>query len=110
MKIRLAVGLLAGLFVIVAVSLVSPSTPASADAQAATAAQQLSLLTDTPEEGFDLAVRLSRMGVSRTQPDREVLQSLRPAYDQNAQSLIAASHVVAVHFQTVAAANNYWRD
>ena len=22
----------------------------------------------------------------------------------------AASHVVAVHFQTIAAANNYWRD
>ena len=34
---------------------------------------------------------------------------LRPAYAEDADSLIAISNVVAVHFQTVAAANNYWR-
>jgi hypothetical protein len=69
-----------------------------------------SLRTATPEEGFALALRLSRMGVTSTQPDREVLHALRPDYAHNAEALIAASHVVAVHFQTIAAANNYWRE
>lgn len=69
-----------------------------------------SLVTATPEEGFALAVALSRKGVSTTQPDREVLFALRPEYSSDADSLIAASHVVAVHFQTIAAANNYWRE
>jgi hypothetical protein len=67
------------------------------------------LITDTPEEGFQLAVKLSRMGVKTTQPDVEVLHRLRPVYAENADSLTAASQVVALNFQTVAAANNYWR-
>lgn len=67
------------------------------------------LLTATPEEGFNLAVKLSRMGVKTTQPDVEVLHKLRPDYANNADSLTAASQVVALNFQTVAAANNYWR-
>ncbi|MDW7772649.1 MAG: hexameric tyrosine-coordinated heme protein [Desulfobulbaceae bacterium] len=71
---------------------------------------QLSLTTATPEEGFQLAVKLSRRGVTETQPDKEVLQKLRPAYSHDPDSLIAASQVVAIHFQTIAAANNYWRD
>ena len=68
-----------------------------------------SLITKTPEDGFQLAVKLSRMGVKTTQPDTEVLHRLRPEYAENPDSLTAASQVVAVHFQTVAAANNYWR-
>lgn len=67
------------------------------------------LITKTPEEGFQLAVKLSRMGVKTTQPDVEVLHRLRPEYAEDASALTAASHVVAVNFQTVAAANNYWR-
>lgn len=67
------------------------------------------LITKTPEEGFHLAVKLSRMGVKTTQPDVEVLHRLRPEYAEDANALTAASHVVAVNFQTVAAANNYWR-
>lgn len=67
------------------------------------------LLTDTPQEGFELAVTLARKGVSTTQPNVEVLKELRPAYANDAQSLIAVSQVVAVHFQTIAAANGYWR-
>lgn len=68
-----------------------------------------SLITPTPEEGFQLAVKLSRMGVKTTQPDTEVLHRLRPGYAENADSLTAASQVVALNFQTVAAANDYWR-
>lgn len=68
-----------------------------------------SLITATPQEGFELAITLSRRGVKYTQPDAEVLKKLRPVYSTNADSLTAASQVVAINFQTIAAANNYWR-
>jgi hypothetical protein len=68
-----------------------------------------SLKTDTPQAGFELAVRLSRMGVKLTQPSDEVRSHLRAAYEQDSAQLMTASHVIAVHFQTVAAANNWWK-
>ena len=68
-----------------------------------------SLITETPQEGFELAITLSRRGVKYTQPDSAVLKELRPEYANSADGLTAASHVVAVNFQTVAAANGYWR-
>ena len=72
--------------------------------------EPLSLIVATPEEGFQLAIALARKGVTETQPDKEVLKKLRPAYAHDPDSLIAASQVVAIHFQTIAAANNYWRN
>jgi len=69
----------------------------------------LSLITKTPEEGFQLAIKLARKGVKTTQPDKEVLFMLREVYSRDADSLIACSQVIAIYFQTVAAANNYWR-
>jgi Hexameric tyrosine-coordinated heme protein (HTHP) len=54
-------------------------------------------------------VKLSRMGVKVTQPSDEVRSHLRAAYEQDSAQLIASSRVIAAHFQTVAAANNYWR-
>ncbi len=68
-----------------------------------------SLITKTPQEGFELAITLSRRGVKYTQPNPEVLHALRPEYANDADSLVAASQVIAINFQTVAAANNYWR-
>jgi hypothetical protein len=38
-----------------------------------------------------------------------VRSHLRAAYEQDSAQLMIASHVIAVHFQTVAAANNWWR-
>ena len=67
-----------------------------------------SLITRTPEEGFDLAIKLSQKGVEKTQPSETIRKKLRPKYSRNADSLIAVSHVIATNFQTVAAANNYW--
>jgi hypothetical protein len=67
------------------------------------------LITDTPQAGFELAVTLSRRGVKYTQPDSDVLHRLRPEYASDPGALIAASQVVATHFQTIAAANGYWR-
>lgn len=66
------------------------------------------LKTATPEEGFELALKLARMGVKYTQPDAKIRDDLRQVYEKDADSLTAASHVVAVHFQTVAKANNFW--
>ncbi|MEZ5321398.1 MAG: hexameric tyrosine-coordinated heme protein [Microthrixaceae bacterium] len=68
-----------------------------------------SLITATAQEGFELAITLSRRGVKYTQPDADVLKRLRPAYAESADGLTAASQVIAINFQTVAAANNYWR-
>lgn len=69
-----------------------------------------SLLTDTLQKGYDLAVKLSRVAVKMTQPDAAVREKLRKVYEQDANALTAVSAVVATNFQTVAAANNYWKD
>ena len=68
-----------------------------------------SLITETPQEGYDLAVKMARVAVKMTQTDPQVRESLRAVYANDADALIAVSSVVATHFQTVAAANNYWR-
>lgn len=68
-----------------------------------------SLITPTPQAGFELAITLSRCGVKYAQPDVDVLHKLRPEYADSAAGLTAASQVVAINFQTIAAANGYWR-
>lgn len=68
-----------------------------------------SLLTPTPEDGYALAVRLSRTAVKLTQPSAEVRERVRAVYAEDFGALIAISQVVATNFQTVAAANGYWR-
>lgn len=68
-----------------------------------------SLQTETPQQGFELAIKLSRMGVKYTQQSAEARDKLRRVYENDADSLIASSQVVAINYQTVAAANNYWK-
>lgn len=68
------------------------------------------LKTATPQEGYELAVKMARVAIKMTQPDAEVRNKLRPVYAENADALIASSQVVATHFATVAAANGYWKD
>lgn len=68
------------------------------------------LKTDTPQEGYELAVKLARMAVKLTQPDAEARDRMRPEYAGDSDALIAVSQVVATHFATVAAANDHWRD
>lgn len=67
------------------------------------------LVTATPTEGFELAIKLSRMAVKSTQPDAAMRDRLRPDYAADADSLIAVSQVVATNFATIAAANDHWR-
>lgn len=66
-------------------------------------------MTDTPEEGYQLALKLSRMAVKLTQPSDEMRKELRVIYEKDAQALVAVSQVVATNFSTVAAANNFWK-
>lgn len=67
------------------------------------------LITATPELGRALAIMMARHTVHAMQKELEVLVSGRAQYAHDPHGLIAASHVVAVEFATVAAANNYWR-
>lgn len=67
------------------------------------------LITPDPQAGYDLAVKMARVAVKMTQPDAAIRDDLRKIYESDANALIAASAVVATHFQTVAAANGYWK-
>ena len=67
------------------------------------------LMTATPEEGRALAITLARHTIHAMQKNIEVLMSGRAQYAHDPYGLIAAGHVVAVEFATIAAANNYWR-
>ncbi len=67
------------------------------------------LITATPEEGRALAITLARHSIHAMQKNIEVLMSGRAQYAHDPYGLIAAAHVVAVEFATIAAANNYWR-
>jgi Hexameric tyrosine-coordinated heme protein (HTHP) len=68
-----------------------------------------SLITETPEEGRQLAVKMSRLIIKYTQPDEAKRQQLRDVYGNDAMMLIAVGQTVATEFATIAAANNYWK-
>ena len=68
-----------------------------------------SLIVATPEDGRALAILMARHSIHAMQKELEVLVSGRAQYAHDPYGLIAASHVVAVEFATIAAANNYWR-
>jgi hypothetical protein len=68
-----------------------------------------SLIVATPEAGRALAILMARHSIHAMQKELEVLVSGRAQYAHDPNGLIAASHVVAVEFATIAAANHYWR-
>lgn len=68
-----------------------------------------SLLTTTPQEGRELAIKLARKSITAIQTDPEMRKTLRANYAQDTAQLIASAHVIAVEFQTIAMANNYWK-
>jgi hypothetical protein len=67
------------------------------------------LITSTPEEGRVLAIALTRASIHAMQKELDVLKTGRAHYSEEPFELLAASHVVALEFATIAAANNYWR-
>lgn len=68
-----------------------------------------SLITPSPEEGRQLAIKMARLTIKITQPDAEVREKLRPIYAEDANMLIAIGATVAAEFATIAQANNYWK-
>lgn len=68
-----------------------------------------SLITATPYEGRQLAITLSRKSIATIQTDAEVRKALRPDYATSSELLIKSAQIIAMEFQTIAAANNYWR-
>jgi hypothetical protein len=68
-----------------------------------------SLITPTPEAGRALAMKIARHTVHNIQPDLDILKGGRPSYSTNPESLMMATQIVAIEFQTIAAANLYWR-
>lgn len=68
------------------------------------------LITETPAEGRELAIMVARKTIAAIQPSAEVRKELRPNYEQDTQQLMQAAQIVALEFQTIAAANNYWRE
>lgn len=69
-----------------------------------------SLITETPEAGRQLAVKMARLIIKLTQPDEAKRLQLRDVYGNDAMMLIAVGQTVATEFATIAAANNYWRN
>lgn len=67
------------------------------------------LLTDTPQEGRELAIKMARKSIAAIQTDPEVRKRLRKDYAEDTAQLISIASVIALEFQTIAAANNYWR-
>jgi hypothetical protein len=67
------------------------------------------LKTDTPQEGIELAVKLSDLGYMLYQSSDDGRQGPRTSEKYTRSQLIAAAHVIALNFQTIAAANDWWR-
>ncbi len=69
-----------------------------------------SLITKTPQEGRALAITMARKTIGAIQTDPEKRKQLRPEYAEDTVQLIQSAQVVAIEFQTIAQANNFWRD
>jgi hypothetical protein len=69
-----------------------------------------SLETGSPQEGIELAVKLSRLGMMLSQSSSDMRKESRAAQKKYSRAqCIAAAHVIALNFQTIAAANDWWR-
>ena len=67
------------------------------------------LITASPEEGRQLAIKLARLVIKTTQPDEAVRDRLRDVYANDAGMLLQIGQIVAAEFASIAAANHYWR-
>jgi glycerate-2-kinase len=67
-----------------------------------------SLITETPEDGRMLAIKMARLIIKATQPDATIREKLRAVYAEDPAMLIAVGQTVATEFATIAAANKYW--
>lgn len=68
-----------------------------------------SLITNTPQEGRELAIKMARKSIAAIQTDPEIRKKLRANYAEDTAKLISSAQVMATEFQTIAMANNFWR-
>ena len=68
------------------------------------------LITNSPQEGRELAIKMARKSIAAIQTDAETRKKLRSDYANDTAQLIASANVIAIEFQTIAAANNYWKN
>lgn len=68
-----------------------------------------SLITATPQEGRELAIKMARKSIAAIKTDLEIRKKLRNDYANDTKQLIDSAQVIAIEFQTVAQANNYWK-
>ncbi len=82
------------------------------DAMAAPAADDYvpSLITDTPLQGRQLAITLVRKTIGSIQQDGDAKMRVREKYEEDPMMLMRAAELVALEFQVIAEANDYWRD
>ena len=69
-----------------------------------------SLITKTPQQGRALAIMMARKTIGAIQTDPEKRKQMRPEYAEDTVQLIHSAQVVAIEFQTIAQANNFWKD
>jgi hypothetical protein len=68
-----------------------------------------SCVTDTPEDGCALAVKLAGRVMHSTQSEADALDSRRLDWATRPGRSIAASENLAIAFRIIAAVNNDWR-
>lgn len=69
-----------------------------------------SLITDTPLQGRQLAITLVRKTIGSIQKDGDAKRRVREQYEEDPMMLMRAAELVALEFQVIAQANDYWRD
>lgn len=68
-----------------------------------------SLITKTPQEGRALAILMARKSIAAIQTDAEKRKQMRADYADDTAQLIGSAQVIAIEFQTIAQANNFWK-
>ena len=69
-----------------------------------------SLITETPYEGRQLAIKLVRKTIGAIQTDASAKHRVRAKYAEDPYLLMNAAELVAIEFKTIAIANDYWRE
>jgi len=68
-----------------------------------------SLITATPYEGRQLAIKIVRKTIGTIQTDGAAKHRVRAKYAEDPALLMNAAELVAIEFKTIAVANDYWR-
>jgi nucleoside diphosphate kinase len=82
---------------------------ANADDMKASEDYMPSLITETPYEGRQLAIKIVRKTIGTIQTDAAAKHRVRAKYAEDPALLMNAAELVAIEFRTIAIANDYWR-